>query len=89
MLNRIRSFLFPSERPCPLTFICNTINAINYEAIESGNYKVSTLLKKLSNTLRYTFDQKHQNVYMRQEIVWIEQYLYLQRERLESVFEYT
>lgn len=69
-------------------FICNTINAINYEAIESGNYKVSTLLKKLSNTLRYTFDQKHQNVYMRQEIVWIEQYLYLQRERLESVFDY-
>lgn len=69
-------------------FICNTINAINYEAIESGNYKVSTLLKKLSNTLRYTFDQKHQNVYMRQEIVWVEQYLYLQRERLESVFDY-
>lgn len=69
-------------------FICNTINAINYEAIDSGNYKVSVLLKKLSNILRYTFDQKHQNVYMRQEIVWIEQYLYLQRERLETVFDY-
>lgn len=69
-------------------FICNTLNAINYEAIESGNYKVSTLLKKLSNILRYTFDQKHQNVYMRQEIVWIEQYLYLQKERLEGVFDY-
>ena len=69
-------------------FICNTLNAINYEAIESGNYKVSTLLKKLSNILRYTFDQKHQNVYMRQEIVWIEQYLYLQKERLENVFDY-
>lgn len=69
-------------------FICNTINAISYEAIESGNYKVSTLLKKLSNILRYTFDQKHQNVYMRQEIVWIEQYLYLQKERLERVFDY-
>ena len=69
-------------------FICNTLNAINYGAIESGNYKVSTLLKKLSNILRYTFDQKHQNVYMRQEIVWIEQYLYLQKERLENVFDY-
>lgn len=69
-------------------FVCNTLNAINYEAIESGNYKVSTLLKKLSNILRYTFDQKHQNVYMRQEIVWIEQYLYLQKERLENVFDY-
>lgn len=69
-------------------FICNTLNVINYEAIESGNYKVSVLLKKLSNILRYTFDQKHQNVYMRQEMVWIEQYLYLQKERLETVFDY-
>lgn len=70
-------------------FICNTLNAINYEAIDSGNYKVSVLLKKLSNILRYTFDQKHQNVYMCQEITWIDQYLYLQKERLESVFDYS
>ncbi|MCI8797812.1 MAG: histidine kinase [Dorea sp.] len=46
-------------------FICNTLNVINYEAIDSGNYKISVLLKKLSNILRYTFDQKHQNVYCR------------------------
>lgn len=69
-------------------FICNTLNAINYEAIDSGNYKVSILLKKLSNILRYTFDQKHQNVYMFQEISWIEQYLFLQKERMENVFDY-
>lgn len=69
-------------------FICNTLNAINYEAMDSGNYKVSVLLKKLSNILRYTFDQKHQNVYMFQEIAWIEQYLFLQKERLGNVFEY-
>lgn len=69
-------------------FICNTLNVINYEAIDSGNYKVSVLLKKLSNILRYTFDQKHQNVYMFQEISWIEQYLFLQKERLDQVFTY-
>lgn len=69
-------------------FICNTLNDINYEAIDSGNYKVSVLLKKLSNILRYTFDQKHQNVYMFQEISWIEQYLFLQKERLDQVFTY-
>lgn len=69
-------------------FICNTLNAINYEAIDSGNYKVSVLLKKLSNILRYTFDQKHQNVYMFQEISWIEQYLFLQKERLDQTFDY-
>ena len=56
--------------------------------MEGGNFKVSILLKKLSNILRYTFDQKHQNVYMFQEISWIEQYLFLQRERLDSVFDY-
>lgn len=69
-------------------FICNTLNAINYEAIDSGNYRISLLLKKLSNILRYTFDQKHQNVYMFQEISWIEQYLFLQKERLEATFDY-
>lgn len=69
-------------------FICKTLNAINYEAMESGNFKVSILLKKLSNILRYTFDQKHQNVYMFQEISWIEQYLFLQRERLDNAFSY-
>lgn len=69
-------------------FICNTLNAINYEAIDRGDYKVSVLLKKLSNILRYTFDQKHQNVYMFQEISWIEQYLFLQKERLGNVFQY-
>lgn len=69
-------------------FICNTLNVINYEAIDSGNHKISVLLKKLSNILRYTFDQKHQNVYMFQEISWIEQYLFLQKERMEGLFDY-
>lgn len=69
-------------------FICNTLNVINYEAIDSGNDKVSLLLKKLSNILRYTFDQKHQEVYIFQEISWIEQYLFLQKERMDGIFHY-
>ena len=69
-------------------FVCNTLGCINYEAIEAGNYEVSTMIKKLSNILRYTFDQKHQEVYIYQEIAWIDQYLFLQKSRLESVFDY-
>lgn len=69
-------------------FLCNTLGTINYEAMEGDNVKVSQLIKKLSNILRYTFDQKHQTVYMCQEIAWIEQYLYLQKARLEDVFSY-
>lgn len=69
-------------------FLCNTLGTINYEAMECGNFKVSELIKKLSNILRYTFDQKCQNVYMYQEFAWIEQYLFLQKARLEDVFDY-
>ena len=69
-------------------FICNTINVINYEAIDAGNHKVSELLKRLSNILRYTFDQKHQRVFFYQEILWVEQYLYLQKTRFENLFDY-
>lgn len=69
-------------------FICNTLGVINYEVIESGNYKASMLIKKLSNILRYTFDQKNQEVYMLQEMMWIEQYLFLQKSRYEDMFDY-
>ncbi|WP_139197330.1 cache domain-containing sensor histidine kinase [[Clostridium] fimetarium] len=69
-------------------FICNTINVINYEAMDVGDHKVSVLLKKLSNILRYSFDQRHQNVYLSQEIAWLEQYLFLQKTRFEDLFEY-
>lgn len=69
-------------------FICNTLGCINYEAIEAGNHHVSILIKKLSNILRYTFDQHSQTVYMLQEIAWIDQYLYLQKNRYETLFDY-
>lgn len=69
-------------------FIFNTLAGINYDIIESGNHKVSIQIKKLSNILRYTFEQ-NQDVYMFQEIAWIEQYLFLQKSRLEDVFVYS
>lgn len=69
-------------------FICNTLGCINYEAIEAGNHQVSVLIKKLSNILRYTFDQRSQMVYMFQEIAWVDQYLYLQKNRYETLFDY-
>lgn len=69
-------------------FICNTLGVINYEAIESGNHKISSLIKSLSNILRYTLYQTNQTVYLFQEVAWIEQYLFLQKSRFEEVFEY-
>ncbi len=69
-------------------FICNTLGAISYDANDAGDAKTAILIKKLSNILRYSFDRKLQEVLLFQEISWIEQYLYLQKERFENVFDY-
>ena len=69
-------------------FLCNTLNAINYNVLESGNTEVSALLKKLSNILHYTFSQKTQDVTLGQELEWVQQYLYLQKYRLGDRFSY-
>ncbi|TAH67255.1 MAG: HAMP domain-containing protein [Anaerolineaceae bacterium] len=69
-------------------FIFNTLGVINYEAIESGNHIISEQIKKLSNILRYTLNQKNQKVFLYQEIAWLEQYLYLQKMRWGDMFDY-
>lgn len=69
-------------------FICNTLNAINYNVIEAGNDEVSGLLKSLSNILHYTFSRKTEYVTLGQEVEWVQQYLYLQKYRLMDRFEY-
>ena len=69
-------------------FLCNTLNAINYNAMEDGNYEVSNLLKKLSNILQYTFSRKCREVTIGQEIEWVKQYLYLQKYRKMDQFDY-
>jgi two-component system sensor histidine kinase YesM len=69
-------------------FISNTLGAISYEAIEAGNDHLALMIKKLSNILRYTFNQSAQTVDLYKEIEWTEQYLYLQKERLQDVFDY-
>ncbi len=70
-------------------FLCNTLAAINYNAVEKGDDEVALLLKKLSGILAYTFSRKLVVVTLGQEIQWVEQYLYLQKFRLMEVFDYT
>ncbi len=69
-------------------FLCNTLAAINYNAVEKGDDEVALLLKKLSGILAYAFSRKLVVVTLGQEIQWVEQYLYLQKFRLMEVFDY-
>lgn len=69
-------------------FLCNTLNAINYNVLESGNYEVARLLKRLASILNYAFSKKITEVTIGQEIEWIDQYLYLQKYRMSDSFDY-
>lgn len=69
-------------------FLCNTLTAINYDAVENEDYEVAAHLKKLSSILSYVFSKKQLHVTLGQEIQWVEQYLYLQKFRLMDVFDY-
>lgn len=69
-------------------FLCNTLGAINYSAMENGDTEVSILLKNLSGILYYTFSKETKLVTLGEEIDWVCQYLYLQKYRLMDVFNY-
>lgn len=69
-------------------FLCNTLGAINYSAMENGDLEVSELLKNLSGILYYAFSREMKTVTLGYEIRWVRQYLYLQKFRLMDVFDY-
>ena len=68
-------------------FIFNTLNAINYNVLESGDAETAGLIKRLSNILRYTLSQRTE-VTLGTEFDMALQYLYLQKYRLMDKFEY-
>ena len=68
-------------------FIFNTLNAINYNAIETGSLETSNLIKRLSNILQYTLSSPAE-VTLGQEFSTALEYLYLQKYRLMDKFEY-
>lgn len=68
-------------------FIFNTLNAINYNAIETGSIETSHLIKRLSNILQYTLSSQAE-VTLGTEFDMAKEYLYLQKFRLMDKFEY-
>ncbi|CUO74248.1 Probable sensor-like histidine kinase YehU [[Eubacterium] contortum] len=69
-------------------FIYNTLNSINYTAIEHEDYETSDLLKVFANVLRYMTENRYELVTVSQEIAWLEQYLFLQRSRFNGRFDF-
>jgi sensor histidine kinase YesM len=69
-------------------FLFNTLTAIGYQALDAGRDDVATSIKRLANMMRYAFNGRLQNVRLYQEAAWVEQYLFIHKNRLGSHLDY-
>jgi two-component system sensor histidine kinase YesM len=68
-------------------FLYNTLDAINWMAIEKDEHEISNMLKSLAQILRYSVNKSNSIVKLREEIEWLKQYIYLQQTRFNYSFE--
>lgn len=69
-------------------FLYNTLDSINWMAIEKGEYEISESLKQLATILRYSISNSNQLVTVGQEMEWLQNYLALQQYRFSDKFSY-
>ena len=68
-------------------FLYNTLDSINWMAIEKREYEISNMLKSLAQILRYSISESNSMVEISEEVEWLRQYIYLQKTRFDNSFE--
>lgn len=63
-------------------FLYNTLDTINWKAIEHEDYEVSDMVGALADILRYTIRNPNEVCSIEQEIYWLEQYIFFQKAKL-------
>lgn len=69
-------------------FLYNTLDSINWLAIEKEEYEISKMLRNLGIILRYSINKSNQMVTVREMCDWLEKYVSLQEMRFDNVFYY-
>ena len=69
-------------------FLYNTLDTINWMAIEKEEYEISKMLRNLGVILRYSVNKSNQLATMREIEDWIEKYISLNQMRFENAFTY-
>lgn len=65
-------------------FLYNTLDTINWKAIEKEEYEISDMLGALADILRYSIRNPGETVSIGQVMYWMERYTRLQQGRLEA-----
>jgi two-component system sensor histidine kinase YesM len=68
-------------------FLYNTLDCINWMAIEKNEYEISTMLSTLGQILRYGINTSNGIVSIMEEVEWIRQYIKIQRTRFNHAFD--
>lgn len=68
-------------------FIYNTLDMINWIAIENKQEMISEMLSRLGGLLRYSFSNIYTMVLLEEEIEWIKKYIALQKMRFHNSFD--
>ncbi|MBS7009033.1 sensor histidine kinase [Anaerostipes sp.] len=64
-------------------FLYNTLDTINWKAIETGQFEVSEMIGALADILRYSVRNVGEPAVLEKEIYWLRQYIVLQKTRME------
>lgn len=67
-------------------FLYNTLDTINWMAIDRDEFDISNAISSLANILRYAITDSNGTVYVRDEVEWLKKYIYLQQFRLKNKF---
>lgn len=68
-------------------FLYNTLDTINWKAIENEEYEISSMVGILADILRYSIRDPGDTVSIGQVLYWMEQYTTLQSKKLDAPLE--
>lgn len=81
--------LYALEAQIDPHFLYNTLDTINWTAIENEQYEISEMVGALADILRYTIRNTNEETSIEQELYWLDQYILLQSKRLERPLKTT
>ncbi len=67
-------------------FLYNTLDTINWMAIDRDEYDISNAINALAQILRYAIVDSNAEVTVREECEWLKRYIYLQQYRVKNQF---
>ena len=67
-------------------FLYNTLDTINWMAIDKDEYEISNMITTLARILRYGISDSNGVVKIKDEVDWLKQYIFLQQMKLKNSF---